>query len=82
MYSKCDTWGRDGATAWTKSSLGYTPDDIAIDGDRLAVAGIDSGNDGYIAVYNAYTGEVVWQITNELAASAAVDFNGRSVIVG
>jgi hypothetical protein len=53
-----------------------------VDGDRLAVAGIDSGNDGYIAVYNAYTGELVWQITNELAASAAVDFNGRSVIVG
>jgi len=67
---------------WTTSSLGCTSDDIAVDGNRLAVAGIDSRNDGYIAVYNAYTGELVWQFTNELAASAAVDFYGRSVIVG
>jgi hypothetical protein len=66
----------------THSSLGYTPDHIAVDGDRLTLAGIDSRNDGYIAVYNAYTGELVWLITNELAASTAVDFNGRSVIVG
>jgi outer membrane protein assembly factor BamB len=73
---------RDGATAWTKTGIGYTPEDIAVDGDRLAVAGKDNNQNSYIQVYNAYTGELVWEITNEPARVNGIDYDGRSVVAG